>query len=171
MTRSSKTLGEPISLAGSMGSAVEAKNAAERVDHSNTSSQAYAMAGDEHNRPYVPPGEGGQDDSSDQGKSGLGGGQSRRRRSRRIPPKLYRIGDLVEYLGVSRQTIHNYTTMGILRESCWSNGGHRLYDESAFGRLDLIAELRTKRKSLQYIREYFARLETQEPGSSSESES
>jgi hypothetical protein len=78
---------------------------------------------------------------------------------RRIPPKLYRIGELVEYSGVSRQTIHNYTTMGLIRESKWTDGGHRLYDESAFHRLDAIAELKSQNRSLEYIREYFARLD------------
>jgi len=75
------------------------------------------------------------------------------------PPKLYRIGEVVEYSGMSRQTIHNYTTMGLLRELRWTDGGHRLYDESVFDRLDEIAELKTRRKSLRDIREHFARLD------------
>jgi len=83
-------------------------------------------------------------------------------RKRAIPPKLYRIGELVEYSGVSRQTIHNYTTMGLLKESCWTGGGHRLYDESVFSRLDAIAEMRMQRRSLQYIRRHFAQLDDQE---------
>ena len=58
---------------------------------------------------------------------------------------------------MSRQTIHNYTTMGLLREIKWTAGGHRLYDESVFERLDTIAELKAQDKSLQDIREYFAR--------------
>jgi len=80
---------------------------------------------------------------------------------RPIPPKLYRIGEVVGYSGVSRQTIHNYTTMGLLREHCWTEGGHRLYDESVFGRLDEIAELKAQRKSLRDIREHFALLDSQ----------
>jgi hypothetical protein len=79
---------------------------------------------------------------------------------RGIPPKLYRIGEVVEYSGVSRQTIHNYTTMGLLQETRWTAGGHRLYDESVFGRLDTIAELKGQRMSLQDIREHFAQLDT-----------
>ncbi|MCD6364486.1 MAG: MerR family transcriptional regulator [Planctomycetes bacterium] len=71
------------------------------------------------------------------------------------PPKLYRIGEIIEYSGMSRQTIHNYTTMGLLPEDSWTSGGHRLYDESAFERLDLIAQLKAQNKSLQDIREYF----------------
>jgi len=82
-------------------------------------------------------------------------------RKRRIPPKLYRIGELVDYSGMSRQTIHNYTTMGLLRESRWSQGGHRLYDESVFERIDRILQLKAKRKSLEFIRQYFTRLDGQ----------
>ncbi|MCJ7543748.1 MAG: MerR family transcriptional regulator [Phycisphaerae bacterium] len=65
----------------------------------------------------------------------------------------------MDYSGVSRQTIHNYTTMGLIRESRWTDGGHRLYDQSAFRRLDQIAELRGRRKSLGFIREHFAKLD------------
>ena len=82
--------------------------------------------------------------------------------SRPIPPKLYRIGEVVDYSGLSRQTIHNYTTMGLLSECRWTPGGHRLYDESAFERLNKIVELRAQRKSLAYIRKYFARLDAVE---------
>jgi len=75
---------------------------------------------------------------------------------RRIPPKLYRVGELAAYSGVSRQTIHNYSTMGIIREAHWTEGGHRLYDETVFGRLDEIAEFKAHRKSLEFIREHLA---------------
>ena len=76
-----------------------------------------------------------------------------------IPPKLYRIGELVDYACLSRQTIHNYTAMGLLRESRWTRGGHRLYDESVFGRLDQIARLKGGSKSMQEIREFFSRID------------
>jgi DNA-binding transcriptional MerR regulator len=69
-----------------------------------------------------------------------------------IPVKLYRIGELVRHSPFSRQTIHNYTVMGLIRESQWSDGGHRLYDESVFERLSRIIELR-KTKTLWEIRE------------------
>ncbi|MFB3890502.1 MAG: MerR family transcriptional regulator [Phycisphaerae bacterium] len=70
------------------------------------------------------------------------------------PPKLYRIGDVVEYSGMSRQTIHNYTLMGLLKESRRTESGHRLYDESVFDRLDAIAAMRSQSKSLEAIRQY-----------------
>ena len=69
-----------------------------------------------------------------------------------IPVKLYRIGELVRYTPFSRQTIHNYTIMGLIREKQWTEGGHRLYDESVFERLSKIIELR-KTKTLSEIRQ------------------
>ena len=68
-----------------------------------------------------------------------------------VPVKLYRIGEVVRYSPFSRQTIHNYTTMGLIQESSWTEGGHRLYDEAVFERLSLILELR-KSKTLAQIR-------------------
>lgn len=61
------------------------------------------------------------------------------------PPKRYRIGEIVRHTGLSRQTLHNYTTMGLICEAEWTPGGHRLYDEAVFTRLSQIAALkRTK---------------------------
>ena len=73
-------------------------------------------------------------------------------RTLQIPAKLYRIGELVHYTPFSRQTIHNYTIMGLIREVQWSEGGHRLYNESVFERLSKIIELK-KSKNLQEIRQ------------------
>ena len=58
------------------------------------------------------------------------------------PAKRYRIGELVRCSPFSRQTIHNYTIMGLIREAEWTEGGHRLYDESVFDRLSRILEMR-----------------------------
>ncbi|HUT31464.1 MAG TPA: MerR family transcriptional regulator [Sedimentisphaerales bacterium] len=69
----------------------------------------------------------------------------------KIPDKLYRIGELVRYTPFSRQTIHNYTSMGLIREAQWTEGGHRLYDESVFQRLARIIELK-KTKTLWEVR-------------------
>ena len=68
-----------------------------------------------------------------------------------VPAKLYRIGEVIRYSPFTRQTIHNYTTMGLIQESDWTEGGHRLYDESVFERLSEILELR-KTKTLAEIR-------------------
>ena len=76
-----------------------------------------------------------------------------------IPVKLYRIGELVRYTPFSRQTIHNYTIMGLIRESQWTEGGHRLYDESVFEKLSKIIELR-ETKTLSEIRQILHKEET-----------
>jgi hypothetical protein len=60
------------------------------------------------------------------------------------PPKLYRIGEVVQYSGFSRQTVHNYTAMGLIRESQWTQTGHRLYDPGVFRYLALIKQLRSR---------------------------
>jgi len=72
-------------------------------------------------------------------------------RTMQIPAKLYRIGDLVRYTPFSRQTIHNYTIMGLIHEAQWTDGGHRLYDELVFERLSKIIELK-RTKTLSEIR-------------------
>jgi DNA-binding transcriptional MerR regulator len=82
--------------------------------------------------------------------------------ARQRPPKLYRIGEIVDYSGLSRQTVHNYTIMGLLHEARWTEGGHRLYDESVFARLDVVAELKASGKSLVEIRERCAALDKED---------
>jgi len=72
-----------------------------------------------------------------------------------VPKKLYRIGEIVAHTPFTRQTIHNYTVMGLIQESDWTKGGHRLYDESVFERLSLIMNLRSD-KTLAQIRKILA---------------
>ncbi len=76
-------------------------------------------------------------------------------RLKRVPPiKQYRIGEIAEYTGLSRQTVHNYTVMGLIREKNRTSGGHRLYDEGVFERLSQIEELK-KSKTLVEIMNIF----------------
>jgi DNA-binding transcriptional MerR regulator len=72
--------------------------------------------------------------------------------------------ELVRYSPFSRQTIHNYTIMGLIREAEWTQGGHRLYDESVFDRLSRILELK-KTKSLTEIRRILTNEEKASPSS------
>ena len=69
----------------------------------------------------------------------------------RPPVKLFRIGEIAEFRGVSRQTVHNYTAMGLITEDKRSAGGHRLYDESVFDALARIEQLK-RSKTLAEIR-------------------
>jgi DNA-binding transcriptional MerR regulator len=48
--------------------------------------------------------------------------------------------------------------MGLIREAEWTQGGHRLYDESVFERLGRIMEMK-KTKSLFEIRKILSREE------------
>ena len=76
-------------------------------------------------------------------------------RLRTNPPlKQYRIGEVAHFSGLSRQTIHNYTVMGLIRENEWTIGGHRLYDESVFETLTRIDRLKATR-TLREIRFLF----------------
>ena len=72
------------------------------------------------------------------------------------PIKQYRIGEVARFSGLSRQTVHNYTVMGLIQENEWSNGGHRLYDESVFTALVRIDQLKASR-TLSEIRIMFDR--------------
>ncbi len=119
-----------------------------------------ARASVESFAPGIAPSVGGGVAPIGAGEGAARGGGSGRRRP--LPPKLYRIGEVVAYSGVSRQTIHNYTTMGLLQESRWTEGGHRLYDESVFDRLDRIGDLKSHHKSLREIRDHFDQSDRQD---------
>ncbi len=77
------------------------------------------------------------------------------------PARCYRIGDVIRHTPLSRQTIHNYTIMGLIQEVEWTQGGHRLYDESVFDRLSRIMDLR-RTKTLSQIRDLLRKEEARE---------
>lgn len=58
------------------------------------------------------------------------------------PKKLYKIGELIKYTGISRQTLHNYTMLGLIREAERTESGHRLYGEETFDRIEKIKRFR-----------------------------
>jgi len=67
------------------------------------------------------------------------------------PIKNYRIGEVARFSGLSRQTVHNYTVMGLISEVEWTDGGHRLYSESVFDDLVRIETFK-QTKTLREIR-------------------
>ncbi len=70
-----------------------------------------------------------------------------------VPPrKLYKIGEVMRYTGLSRQTIHNYTVLGIIAEAERTESGHRLYGEDVFERLRRVEELK-RSMTLAEVRE------------------
>ena len=64
--------------------------------------------------------------------------------------KLFKIGEVAEYSGLSRQTVNYYTVLGLLPAAGRTKAGHRLYDEGVFDRIDKIRELKAT-KTLQEI--------------------
>jgi len=73
--------------------------------------------------------------------------------------KLFKIGEVMEYSGLSRQVIHNYTQLELLYEARRTPSGHRLYGEEVFERIKKIKELRSKGKTLLEIKKIINRRE------------
>ena len=72
---------------------------------------------------------------------------------RQLPEKLYRIGEVIEHTGLSRQTLHLYATIGLIREKSRTRSGYRLFPPSVFADLDRIQSLKKRGKTLREIRE------------------
>ena len=70
-----------------------------------------------------------------------------------MPPKLYKIGEIMRYSKISRQTLHNYTMLGLIQEAERTESGHRLYSEDVFTRVEMINELK-KTMTLRQIKEH-----------------
>jgi len=71
------------------------------------------------------------------------------------PKKLYRIGEVMRYTNLSRQTLHNYTVMGLIREEeRGESSNHRYYGEEVFERVRRIQEMKKAEMRLQEIKEH-----------------
>ncbi len=66
--------------------------------------------------------------------------------------KFYKIGEVMQHTGLSRQTIHNYTVAGLISEKTRTPSGHRYYDENVFDRLEKIKILQKKNYTLTQIK-------------------
>ena len=66
--------------------------------------------------------------------------------------KLFKIGEVMQETGLSRQTLHNYTLTGLIQEARRTPSGHRLYDEQVFDRLEQIKILQSKNYTLLQIK-------------------
>lgn len=71
----------------------------------------------------------------------------------RLPEKLYRIGEVIEHTGLSRQTLHFYATIGLIREKRRTAAGYRLFPPSVFANLEKIRALKKRGHTLSEIRE------------------
>ncbi len=74
-----------------------------------------------------------------------------------IVKKLFKIGEVMEYSGLTRQVIHNYTQLELIHEAKRTPSGHRLYEEEVFERIKKIKELRSKGKILLEIKKILNR--------------
>jgi len=83
--------------------------------------------------------------------------------SRQVPEKLFRIGEVMEHSGLSRQTLHLYATIGLIREKARSRSGYRLFPPSVFATLDRVSRLKAKGFTLAQIREMLERAHATRP--------
>lgn len=61
------------------------------------------------------------------------------------PEKYFKIGEVMRFSGLSRQTIHNYTMLGLIAPAKETDSGHRLYGEDVFDRLEKIKRYKLHR--------------------------
>lgn len=54
----------------------------------------------------------------------------------------YSMGEIALATGLSRQTLHTYALLGLIRPDATTPGGHRLFAGRIFRRLDLIRGLK-----------------------------
>jgi DNA-binding transcriptional MerR regulator len=66
--------------------------------------------------------------------------------------KLYKISEIMKQSGLSRQTVHNYTMLGLITEEERTPEGHRLYPESTAERLRKI-RLLSRHRTLREVGE------------------
>jgi DNA-binding transcriptional MerR regulator len=81
--------------------------------------------------------------------------------AKRPPPKLYKIGEVMRYSNLSRQTIHNYTVLGLIGPAERTPSGHRLYGEEVFERIARIERLK-RHRTLQEVKEILEELDAKE---------
>lgn len=72
-----------------------------------------------------------------------------------VPDKRYTVGEVAQHTGLSRQTIHNYCTYGIIRERERTPGRHRLFDEQVFYILREVEQLKADGMTMNAIIEHF----------------
>ena len=77
-----------------------------------------------------------------------------------LPRKLYRISEISAHTGLSRQTLHTYSTLGLITETQRTPGGHRLYEESVFTRIAEIKRLASLGMTLEKMRLLLSRKES-----------
>ena len=70
--------------------------------------------------------------------------------------ELYSTGEVMKRTGLSRQVLYQYTTLGLIKESQTTPGGHRRYGPEVLKRLWLIKELKETGYTLRDIKDIFS---------------
>ena len=65
---------------------------------------------------------------------------------------FFKIGEVMEHSGLSRQVIHNYTQLDLINEAKRTPSGHRLYGKEVFERIKKIKRLQSKGRTLLEIK-------------------
>jgi len=68
---------------------------------------------------------------------------------------LYSPGQVCEITGVSRQVLHNYTVIGLVRPAKRTPTNRRYYDAAALRRVRLVRRMIESGYTLQALREMF----------------
>jgi DNA-binding transcriptional MerR regulator len=68
------------------------------------------------------------------------------------PKKLYRTGEITHFTGISRQTLHLYSQIGLIQEAKRSHSGQRLFDERVFSDLKKIKRFQDGKLTLVQIK-------------------
>ena len=66
--------------------------------------------------------------------------------------EFFKIAEVMEHSGLSRQVIHNYTQLELINEAKRTPSGHRLYREEVFERIKKIKKLQSTGKTLLEIK-------------------
>ena len=69
-----------------------------------------------------------------------------------VMKNYFKIGEVIERSGLSRQVIHNYTQLELINEAKRTPSGHRLYSEEVFERLKRVKKLQAEGKTLLEIK-------------------
>jgi MerR family transcriptional regulator, thiopeptide resistance regulator len=69
--------------------------------------------------------------------------------------KLWKAGELARQTGLTRQALHQYVLLGLLKPVDMTKGGQRLFDEEAAIRVELIHKLCAIGYTLRDIRDIF----------------
>ena len=76
-------------------------------------------------------------------------------RRKSLKDRLYTAGELARKAGMTRQTVHHYTVLGLIAPVERTGGGFRLYDDSALRRIRLVRGLLSTGYTLRDLSETY----------------